>query len=184
MDFAQAILGIMTALAGLLAAVAAAVRISTQRWEKSDQERRRLSDELIKELRHDITTERNDNQALRQRVKDLEESRVKDQRALDELQGQLKTVLSEMASLQGQIKALESKLEKAEKENGQLRTENEHLRSDLDEARRKLAVAEQAVTNYRDALRLVGARAETQEPGESTAPVPEPSEIKSEEKSS
>lgn len=164
---------VFTALAGLITAVALSVKISTRRWEKSDQERQQLSAKYEGELRRDIDAERADNQKLRQRVTDLEAERVKDRAEVDRFQSQLNTVLAEMATLQGQVKALETKLQTAEHENGGLRKENDQLRHDLANTKQAELLLRHEAQILRDALALVGGERAAKSAPE---PAKEPSE--------
>lgn len=153
----DATLQLILAAVALLLTFGAAVKLAVVQSEKALNSERKAREELEKRLKDELQRKTTDEAELRHRVKGLEEQRLMDASKIETLEGQHRTLLTEMAALQAQVKTLQADLEQERDEKARALTERDELRARLADVERTLTT----VTTQRDELRgLIAGRLE------------------------
>lgn len=134
MEILQATIGLIIAVTALITAVGLAVRLSGRQMERAIKAERNVREKMESDLRAEIAQERERADKAGFRIQQLEEQRVKDlalieeqKTKIEELNGQVKTALNQLAVMQEQVEKLQNDLDHERRENDRLEKENKRL---------------------------------------------------------
>lgn len=186
------VLQLIGALVGAIVVLVGAVKLSNRQTNKAMDGERAARIALEKQLRRELKDGADELEKARNRIRDLVAERQRDKNELtatkeeleavkNDLGGQLKTLLIEMALLQEQVQQLKTDLDAERDRNSDLEAKNEAQAQTIRERDATITALENQIVGYQDALRIVQGQLKP-EPGEHKPDCIESTESESQER--